>query len=247
MNIRILIGLFVAIFLLQASPAEAHRPYFIPYSNWIKSGEQEYQLQRWYGDGIFAADPVSMALLHRNGGMSAWTTSGSHASGFCPSIDFCWGFTFDPFGLFPTIWRLNTQAVAQPTKAIEKDPRDYFGYPEHDAKNSRGFDVSLNYLMLPIAWGALLPLLPPVPSLIGFLSSTLFITFWIALKEAAKIKSAIAKASAVGFLGLGVLLFFVLMIFFAGFYALGIPVILPFIVLTIVKQLKKVHIKEASP
>ena len=189
---RFILFLCLTLFSLLPRTAEAHSPYFVNYSDWVVSEGQEYQLQGWYGDGIFFSDPVRVVLRNRNGGVSAVTARGTQASGYCYSIDFCWGFTFDSSGLFPTLWRLIPSEMERtPPKQEGKD----FGYPETSKDAIKGFSISYNYFMLPVAWITLLPRLThgfvlTLPVFIAFLA------FWYGAKFVKKRNPTSGSAKA---------------------------------------------------
>lgn len=223
MKMRILFGLLITIFLLHSAPVHAHRPYFRAYSDWIKFSSGDYQIQGWYGDGIFFADPVSVTLRHRNGGMVAWTEYGRQASGYCPSVDNCWGFTFPGvLAIFPAIWRLDPIAAAQPPQAITGHERDVFNYPEDAANNAQGFILSDNLFMIPVAWLTLLLDSPDPFAIWGFNLSLIFIVLRFFQKKVTK-----------GILRYGLLLSvavcFLLMLFVAVLYAEGIHIAAPLV------------------
>ncbi|MBI1273783.1 MAG: hypothetical protein GC131_06845 [Alphaproteobacteria bacterium] len=135
---------------LVPAAAQAHSPYFVDFSGPVSYEGNAYKMQGWFGDGIFAADPVSIVMRHPNGGFSATTFPVTQASGFCPHINFCWGFLFDPTGTIPLIvLSLNPEAmIKDPPKLPESGP----AYPDYAKPEMAGFEVSINYLMAPIGF-----------------------------------------------------------------------------------------------
>lgn len=147
MFFRLLLLLFAAIPF--CSPAKAHQPYFIPYSDWLTYNGEQYRMEGWYGDGIFTADPVRVVLRHKTGDLMAVSALGDNAAGYCPSLNYCWGFTFSASGVFPSVWRLQPEMI----KATEQLPGDK-KYTNRDPEEMKefGFKASYNLLFWPVAW-----------------------------------------------------------------------------------------------
>lgn len=232
----VFLTLYLLILCLHTQTAQAHSPYFQDYSDWNPSEGQEYHLQGWYGDGIFAADPVRIVLRHRNGGISAVADMGTQASGFCPSLDFCWGFTFGPFGVLPQIWRLNPDKMEKIPAPKEENS---FNYPEHWGGGASGFDTSWNYLMLPVAWVTLLQLLlKSGMSVILVVTLPVFFVFLIfrfGFEKLRKITPSSQINRLLRWVGLSFLIALMtgaiaLSVFIAAFYGAGLLVIPPFII-----------------
>ena len=81
---------FIVMLLSQSGAALAHSPYFRDISSWMTLDNQEYKLQGWYGDGIFFQDPMRVILIHKNGGLAAYTELGYDGEADCPSLENCW-------------------------------------------------------------------------------------------------------------------------------------------------------------
>jgi hypothetical protein len=199
---RFILLLCLILFSLLPAKAEAHSPYFVDYSDWIIERQEEYRLQGWYGDGIFFADPVRVILRNRNGGISAMTAIGSQASGYCPSLDFCWGFTFGSSGIFPTLWRLLPSEMER-TPAQQND--NHLGYPEGNKESPMGFNISYNYFMLPVAWAVTLPHLAR-NFIFALPLFTVFLVFWYGAKFIKKKEPASRTAKAFKHLAVAVLI-----------------------------------------
>lgn len=153
-HLRWITIIFIFVIAYQSIQAHAHSPYRISHSDWLTTAQgRTHQMQALYGDGIFAADPVVLILIDDKDEIKALSPIGAQASGYCPSLDFCWGFTFDLFGIIPAIWRLDPDGVAPAAPLTPKD----IGYPEYSKIAPFGFTRSLNYFMLPVAWMTLLP------------------------------------------------------------------------------------------
>jgi len=226
-NMRTLAAGMLAFVLLFSGAANAHRPYFRVYSDWIKVGADEYQVQGWYGDGIFIGDPVRVILRHRNGGMAAWTDFFMQASAFCPSLDFCWGFTYGPLGLFPDIWRLDPSAIKRPEAVADPEDGYSLGYPTDLKSEPQGFTSSSNVLMYPVAWGRYLS---QPAAFGGIILATPVVIFWL-LRRWAKNFSIRFLLSICVFLSSS----FLILITFL--YGLGISIFVPFIVAAGIKRL----------
>jgi hypothetical protein len=200
---RLILFLCLALFSFLPTHAEAHSPYFVDYSDWITEGQEEYRLQGLYGDGIFFADPVRVVLRNRNGGVSAATATGLQASGYCPSLDFCWGFTFGLSGVFPTLWRLLPSEMER-TPANQED--ESFGYPEIGKDLPQGFTISYNYFMLPVAWAVTLPHLLTHASILALPVFAAFLIFWYGAQFVKKRRPASRAAKAFKYLTVAVLM-----------------------------------------
>lgn len=92
--------------LLCAAPASAHRPYAFKQKT-VDSPQGPLTIEKLFGDGIFAADPVSMQVRNAQGAVLAYTSVSDHVALFCPSVSSCWAFPHDSVWGIPTPWRLD--------------------------------------------------------------------------------------------------------------------------------------------
>lgn len=130
---------FMPLFFLEMQ-AYAHSPYAIP-EGIIETNHGKIQVERYFGDGIILApDPVRGQLRDERGIVIAESPVNFNGVVFCPSLQHCWTFLFNPFATLPTAWKLAPEKIdwhasAPPSqdhhpeffwdeaKAFEPDPR----------------------------------------------------------------------------------------------------------------------------
>lgn len=103
--------LFLILTLLIYAPAYAHPPYLIKQGLIADSDGNKVIKEKLYGDGVFVSDPVTFQLRNRHGALLANSPINDHVFSFCPSIDFCWVFTYSFISLFSFGWSLNAETV----------------------------------------------------------------------------------------------------------------------------------------
>ena len=221
--------------LLWGNPAFAHRPYYHPLSDWKTFNDQQYRIEGWYGDGIVGADPVRIVLRHKNGGLSAVSGLGNNASVFCPSIHYCWGFTFIA-GMVPQVWRLDPQTITALRTAIQSktnENRIAEKYPNYDKTIKEfGFEKSYNIILWVFAF-MVQAIKNPIVLLLSLIAWSN--VFYLSRKEKSqklkqnkgikKIISALINLSAI-LISLGLLLPLLL---FSMLYAYGSTLILSYL------------------
>lgn len=116
--------------------AHAHPPYLVKEGVVTTSTGETIIKELLYGDGLIAQDPSSFQLRHSNGAVIANAPTGDYVESFCPSLTFCWVFSYNnPFGL--TVgWRLDHDKLN-----LNPEPPQYDFTRSEDAKE---FEEYLN-------------------------------------------------------------------------------------------------------
>ena len=170
--------------ILLATPAYAHSPYLQDDSGWISYNGQEYKLSRWYGDGIFGADPVRSVIVDKEKRIFAVTSIGMQASGFCFSFNYCWAFIFEGMSPIPAIWKFDARQLIAP----ENSSRPHDNYPNDYSGPITGFTRSYNPLLYPVAWLKLL-LAEPILAFVIFALTGLPTALFFKTKELYRYKT----------------------------------------------------------
>lgn len=159
--------------LVSASPANAHRPYLVKQGVLETGDGQRVIKEEHYGDGIMVADPVVYQIRSPKGAVLARSPVSSHIASFCPIIEFCWVFPYDPILPLSRGWRLNADVVYEYKEPVsykmserESDAyQDYLNddaitsvalgglpYPEHSDEEPFGFSpVFASVVVSPLA------------------------------------------------------------------------------------------------
>lgn len=96
---------------LAADPASAHMPYAVEVKTLQDIHGEPLILERLFGDGIFAPDPVSLQVRNRNGAVIAYTSVNQSVSVYCSSLEFCWACPHSTLSLWATPVRLNHESL----------------------------------------------------------------------------------------------------------------------------------------
>ena len=156
--------LLLVLALLIQAPAHAHPPYLLKQGVITDPDGNRVIKEKLYGDGVLTTDPVTFQLRNRHGAVLANSPIEDHIASFCPSINFCWVFSYHVLSLFAVGWSLDTEALefdkpapnyefknaakAEAFKSYLNDPNVKrfsayaLGYPEFNRSRHSGFKPS---------------------------------------------------------------------------------------------------------
>jgi len=96
---------------IWCEPAYAHRFYIIEDSRIDAPDGSPLIVERLYGDGIIGMDPVSLQIRNLGGAVLAHSQTSTHVATFCPHINYCWAFPYNPILPLSMGLRLDTSNV----------------------------------------------------------------------------------------------------------------------------------------